>query len=140
MIVILDTNVFISYLLTPGEQRTITQVMEICFTVDVELLVPLELLEELTTTVQSSPYLHERIPDDAVEQLVALLKTIAIIPNSIEQELPAYVRDPDDDDLLAYGLVYGANYLVSGDPDLLVLEHVGEMRTVSPRAFLEILE
>ena len=140
MIVLLDTNVFISYLLTPGERRTITQVVEACFTVDVDLLVPVELLEEITTTVASSPYLHERIPTEAVEQLIALLKTIAIIPNPLELELPSYVRDPDDDYLVAYGLVYEANYLVSGDPDLLVLEQVGEMHIVSPRSFLEILE
>ena len=140
MIVLLDTNVFISYLLTPGEQRIITQVVETCFTADVEFLVPLELLEEITATVQSSPYLRERIPDDAVEQLIALLKTITIIPNPLEQELPAYVRDPDDDYLVAYGRVYEANCLVSGDPDLLVLGQVEEMQIVSPRAFLEMLE
>ncbi|MDH3604433.1 MAG: hypothetical protein OEU26_32915 [Candidatus Tectomicrobia bacterium] len=98
MIVLLGTNVFFSYLLTPGEQRTITQVVEACFTIDVNLLALLELLEEIITTVQSSPYLRDRIPDDAVEELIALLQTIPIIPNPLEQELSAYVRDPDDDD------------------------------------------
>jgi len=37
-----------------------------------------------------------------------------------------------DDYLVAYALVGGADYLVTGDADLLVLARVGEVKIVTP--------
>ncbi|MDH7499113.1 MAG: putative toxin-antitoxin system toxin component, PIN family [candidate division NC10 bacterium] len=47
-------------------------------------------------------------------------------------------RDPNDDNILACALAAEADYLVSGDSDLLELKRFGQTRIVSPRD-LELL-
>jgi predicted nucleic acid-binding protein len=49
-------------------------------------------------------------------------------------------RDPKDDAVVACAQEGEADYIVSGDQDLLVLEEYGDVQIVSPREFLEILE
>ncbi len=52
----------------------------------------------------------------------------------------AVTRDPKDDYLLAYALVGKADYLVTGDEDLLELEQVDALKIVTAREFLTVLE
>ena len=45
-------------------------------------------------------------------------------------------RDPNDDMLIEAALTGGANYVVTGDKDLLVLKAFETVRFVTPSAFL----
>jgi putative PIN family toxin of toxin-antitoxin system len=52
------------------------------------------------------------------------------------------VRDPDDELLLRVALGGQADYLVTGDNDLIALagnEALGDLRVVTPRAFLDLV-
>jgi len=54
-------------------------------------------------------------------------------------QVPALTRDPSDDQVIACAIAAGADYLVTGDDDMLVLgEHEG-IRIVTPRQFLDLL-
>jgi putative PIN family toxin of toxin-antitoxin system len=44
-------------------------------------------------------------------------------------------RDPDDDAVLACAVESEADYLVTGDKDLLVLGHYGKTKILTPREF-----
>jgi putative PIN family toxin of toxin-antitoxin system len=44
-------------------------------------------------------------------------------------------RDPDDDAILACALAAGADYLVTGDADLLALKTFRGIRIITPREF-----
>jgi putative PIN family toxin of toxin-antitoxin system len=44
-------------------------------------------------------------------------------------------RDPDDDKILACASAASADYLVTGDEDLLVIERYGRTQILSPRGF-----
>jgi uncharacterized protein len=68
-----------------------------------------------------------------------VLLAVGEVIQPIEQSIPAVTRDRKDDYLLAYAVVGAADYLVTGDEDLLVLKHVGRLRIVSPPAFAGIL-
>ena len=57
----------------------------------------------------------------------------------LEEELDRYVRDQKDDYLVAYGLVHDADFLVTGDQYLLVLQQVEHLRIVTPTAYLRII-
>jgi len=138
MKVILDANIWISYLLTPAEGRTITQIVEACFGDDIELLVPPELIDEIVENVQDSPYLRTRIVREALHQLIEQLALVAMIPKPLTEKLSTFSRDPDDDYLVAYGLVHEVDYLVTGDRHLLVLQQVEQLHIVEPRVFLDI--
>jgi uncharacterized protein len=140
MKVILDANIWISYLLTPAEGRTITQVVEACFASDVELVVPQELIDEILENVQESPYLWTRIPQAVLQQLVEQLTLIATLPIPLTEELPPFSHDPDDDYLIAYGLVYEVDYLVTGDRHLLILKQVEHLTVIEPPMFLDLFK
>jgi putative PIN family toxin of toxin-antitoxin system len=138
MKVILDANIGISYLLAPHEPRTITLVVERCLAEEIELFVPQELIREMTEKVSTSAYLQTHILPEDLDTLKTIWATVVTIPALIESEIPTYGRDPKDDYLVAYGLVHDIDYLVTGDPDLLILEQVSNLRIVKPRTFLEL--
>ena len=48
-------------------------------------------------------------------------------------------RDPKDDAILALAEAAGAEYIITGDDDLLVLRNFARASIVSPRAFWEVL-
>ena len=47
-------------------------------------------------------------------------------------------RDPDDARILALAELSGADYIITGDGDLLVLKKFGSTQIVSPRRFWEL--
>ncbi len=53
---------------------------------------------------------------------------------------PKICRDPHDDKFLYCAASVKADYLVTGDKDLKILEGSHDFQVISPRAFLSILE
>ena len=140
MRVLCDTNILISYLLAPENTGTIATVVECAYAGDYTLVLPAEVIGELRRKVAEKAWLTARIPQAAVEKFVAALSAIALIPEPITDPLPQVGRDRKDDYLLAYGAVATCDYLVTGDPDLLVLQQVGNLKIVTPAAFLAVLQ
>jgi len=52
--------------------------------------------------------------------------------------VPAASRDRKDDYLLAHAIAGRADYLVSGDADLLSVDRVGGVAIVNPAGFLRV--
>lgn len=81
------------------------------------------------------------LTSQALTDLLFVLDTSAV-PVLARRRLPLAVRDPKDEHMVAAALSGRADYLVTGDEDLLVLDsdpRLGQLRMVTPRAFLEIL-
>ena len=53
--------------------------------------------------------------------------------------MPRFSRDPKDDYLIAYAVVGEADFLVTGDKDLLVLRQIGDVRIVTVQELISIL-
>jgi len=141
MRVLLDANLFISYLLTPDRDSLVVQVVKAGVTGECTLLLPAALLEEFSQRVGVKPYLAKRVLSADMEELTRILATIAEIIPEIKRPIPALTRDPKDDYLLAYALVGQADYLVTGDQDMLELRQLGKCQIVTPRTFVDdILE
>lgn len=49
-------------------------------------------------------------------------------------------RDPDDDMLLEAAVAGNADYIVTGDADLLVIQEYKQIKIVTPRIFLGALD
>ena len=139
MRVLLDANVLISYLLSTRETSPTRTVVRAAILGTYTLLLHDEITMEIIQKIDSKPYLAERILREEVEALFELLGQVAETMPTITEEIPPVSRDPKDDYLLAYGLVGGADYLVTGDEDLLTLGSVEEMTIVSPREFVTLL-
>ena len=114
MRVIIDCNVWISFLL--GYQK--------------------ELIREIRD-VASRPKIQSRISEGDLEQLFRLIKTYCINASIIQQAVVS-IRDKKDLYLLSLAKTIDANYIVSGDNDLLVLQEPN-IRIVSPAQFKMII-
>ena len=89
-----------------------------------------ELLEVLTRP-KFAPYIDA---GDLEEIIQALARIAEVIRVSVKVSV---CRDPDDDMLLALAATGGANFIVTGDGDLLVLNPFGSVAIITPRQFVD---
>jgi predicted nucleic acid-binding protein len=68
--------------------------------------------------------------------LISVLSEVVELPESV----PPIRRDPDDDWVIACAVVREADFIVSGDRDLLALERVGQIPVLSAAQLLATLE
>jgi putative PIN family toxin of toxin-antitoxin system len=95
------------------------------------------LLDETQDSL-ASPRLQKAYGHDqkAVLAWVAALRKIgAVYPGPLPDIGPA-CRDPNDDHVLAAAIAVKADFIVTGDKDLLALGQFQSVRIVMPRAFL----
>lgn len=138
MRVLLDANIYVSYLLSPGKPGTINTIVR-ASAGHYTLLIPRELARELTDAISAKKSLSSRISVDEAQALLAELLEYAETLDIAGIEVPALTRDAKDDYLLTYAVLGEADYLVTGDQDLLVLDPAGSLRIVTPATFLTIL-
>jgi putative PIN family toxin of toxin-antitoxin system len=130
---IIDTSVLIRYLIKPS--AAIKELIEERWLGDeVQMVTALDLIAELEGVLKRE-YIQTLI---RTEEGQALLDTITQKANILPPlgQVPAYTRDPKDDKFVASALVGDANYLITEDKDMLVLEVVGDVRIVTPYDFL----
>ena len=136
MRVVLDTNVFVSAAIQSGASHRIVQHL-IRGNSD-ELIICDEILSEIRDVLFSRPRLRKWISLDDAKRYVEMLQLhfnfvsnpVFIIPLS---------RDSDDDYILALAQRERADYVISGDKDLLVLQ-IPEISIVTPAEFETILK
>lgn len=139
MRVLLDANILISYLLV-SQHSPISRIMGAALQRRFTLLMPQAVIDELVATVTRKPRLTKRIGSGPLDDLVNALLVTAELISPLRQTIPTVSRDPKDDYLLAYALVGQADYLITGDDDLLVLGNVGGVTILRPSDFSLILE
>ncbi len=138
---LVDTNVLFSKLMAKGKPySTVDQVIISAIQGNHALLVPEEVIDELRRARASKPFLPERITQDELTEFIELLRGIAeIIPRQLDP-IPAVLRDPKDDFLLTAAALGDADYLVTGDRDLLdIRDHLTRPRILTVAEFLQIL-
>ncbi len=140
MRVLLDANILISALLAQHPDRVAFTLVQAAVRGEFVLLLPEGLLEEVVAAVRRKPFLKARIRPEELEELAAILTTVGEVIPRIDEPIPRVTRDPKDDYLVAYAVVGEADYLVTGDRDFLVLGQLDDLRILSPRAFLTLLE
>ncbi len=132
---VLDTNVFISFLLTRGE--TITRILDGWEDEAFTVLISPQLLAELRRVLEY-PHLKARIKPAEARALLNLLETDALLVSGTYSTIGA-TPDPKDDMIVACAVEGKADYIVSGDPHLLTLKQYEEVHIVSPAEFTQIL-
>ena len=139
MRVILDVNGLLSYLLSPHEWSAVYQVVTAGLNRAFVILLPGELLQEMAWKSRTKKYLADRITPLELEEFVRTLSDLAETIPTITEEIPAITRDPKDDYLLAYAIVGKADYLVTGDEDLLQFRQIEKLKIVTAREFLTLI-
>lgn len=127
---VIDTNLWVSFLIT----RDYHKLDKILITHQAQLLFSKELLTEFVEVV-SRPKLKKYFSKKDVESLLqSLEKNLQLIEVSSVVKL---CRDPKDNFLLALAKDGKANFLITGDKDLLILKKIGATRIISMTEFLE---
>ncbi len=138
MKVVLDTNIIISRYLSPtGLPATVLNLWE---KEAFDVLVSEELLQEYEralgyTHIQKST----SMTPEEITQAVQGFRENAILVEPAE-DVTVVERDRDDNKFIACALAGGAEYIVSGDNDLLSIKTYRGIRILAPSAFLVLLE
>ena len=124
MKIILDCNIWISFLIghqTNPIQQILTDMRFDVYACD-------ELLEEIHE-VSSRPKILTRIGNDELDDFFRIIYAFCQMAK-IERQAQSKIRDPKDLYLLSLAESIEADYIVSGDADLLDLQQHGQTKMI----------
>ena len=127
--VIIDTNLWISFLLT----RDFSKFDSIIADNEITLLFSEELLNEIIEITQRIKF-KRYFKLDEVESLILMIKTRAIFVD-VTSEIQK-CRDIKDNFLLSLSMDGKASHLLTGDKDLLILKKIGQTKIIKITGYL----
>ena len=131
--VIFDTNVWVSFLI--GKRLGI--IREYISNEYIKIITTTQLIREIKI-VTTRQKLKKYFPSESVNELIELLETIS---DKIEISPKNFInRDPKDNFLLDLIEFSKADYLVTGDKDLLIHNPFKSAEIISPANFESILK
>ncbi len=126
--VIFDTNVWISFLIG----KRLSSIKQYIANGSITIITTEQLLTEIKN-VTNREKIKKYFPKDSVKELIELLETIA---RKVEIKPTHFInRDPKDNFLLDLIDYSKADYLVTGDKDLLVLNPFKTAKILTPAEF-----
>ncbi|PZX49658.1 putative toxin-antitoxin system toxin component, PIN family [Algoriphagus chordae] len=130
--IVIDTNLWISFIIS----NRLNQLESLLLSQEVRLLFSKQLIDEIQKTIRK-PKLSKYFGEDSLDQMLdAFDPFIELIDVSSRITI---CRDPNDDFLLELAKDGRADYLVTGDNDLLVVEKSGLTEILKISDFFEKL-
>lgn len=126
--IIIDTNLWISFLIG----RKLSCLLELLSYPEYQLVVCTELMEEIKD-VFSRPKFARYFTSEQLDLLMKFMNERAV--SFILKDIPSRCRDPKDDYLLELALVSNADFLITGDKDLLDIKDIGLCQIVTASEF-----
>jgi putative PIN family toxin of toxin-antitoxin system len=131
--IVVDTNLWISFLMSVSIRRRLNRLLD---SDDIDLLFSQELFDELETTAKRRKF-HKYFDVSHVDDLIEMLVEVAeVVPVRSMVEI---CRDPKDNFLLALAQDGVADYLITGDHDLLSVKKLGKTKIVTLSDFEKML-
>jgi uncharacterized protein len=128
--IILDTNVWISFLIG----KELQDLKDLIVSEKVKVITTDQLINEIRL-VTSRDKLKKYFNQEKVSDLISLLDILA---DKVKiKKIDKICRDPKDDFLLALSKESRANYLITGDKDLLDIKVSGKTKILTVRQFKE---
>jgi hypothetical protein len=128
--IIIDTNLWISYLLS----KKLDQLDELLFSNKCQLLFSLELMQEIEATIKK-PKLQRYFDETSLEEMLITFEPIIDLV-SVKSNVKV-CRDSKDDFLLALAKDGKADYLLTGDKDLLEIKSFGKTIILTISEFIK---
>ena len=132
---VFDTNVFLRALINPHSRcgRLLDEFVD-----DYELVLSPAIIREVLEVLHR-PRLRAKFPQIAqldIARIIVLFEVATVVePGNVS----SVSRDPNDDNFLACARMAEAQYLVTEDKDLLVLESYEGSRICQPSEFIKLL-
>jgi putative PIN family toxin of toxin-antitoxin system len=129
MKIVLDTNVFISSFFWGGNPR---KIMERVIDGKDKLFICREIIQEITSVISrpkfnaNNDYITRFI--HSIEELANYITLTGIVQN--------VCRDSEDDKILECAFLADADYIITGDSDLLILEEFRGIKIVTAQDYL----
>lgn len=128
--IILDTNVWISFLI--GKELQVLK--DLIVSEKVKVIITDQIINEIKL-VTTRDKLKKYFNQEKVSDLISLLEIVA---DKVKiKKIDKICRDPKDDFLLALSKQSKANYLITGDKDLLDIKVYGRTRIMTVRQIKE---
>jgi len=131
MKVVFDTNIFISAFATEGICSVLLKRARLK---EFELFVCPIIIKEIENVLKQK----FKIKKEIIEEVVALIKEASTYSDA-KEKIEGICRDKDDDLILSCAISAKANYIVSGDKDLLEIKQYKDIKIISPRDFEAML-
>ena len=129
---VIDTNIWISFLIG----KTLAGLSDAIINNQVKILFSVELIDELIEVLQR-PKFKKYFTQNDIQEFVSLIHSkvewIDIKTHFNE------CRDPKDNFLLDLSVSGNADYLITGDDDLLILNPFHNIKIINYRKFKEVL-
>jgi putative PIN family toxin of toxin-antitoxin system len=138
MIVVFDTNVIISALLSP--KGSPAKVIDLWEAEEFDVAISKQLLDELERALE-----YKRVkkyfkqPQEKINALLKRIRTVGIMVDP-QFELDVIDDDPDDNRVLECAVAANASYIISGDDHLIDLENYQGIVVLPPAGFLTLLD
>jgi putative PIN family toxin of toxin-antitoxin system len=133
MKVVIDTNIWISYLLGSLLQGMDGKILS----KEIKVVVSDEMLKEISE-VSSRPKFKNIFTAKRIKELFSLLDSYAIVVSPSQKV--NVCRDGKDNFLLEVALEGEADYLVTGDEDLLVINTFQSTKIIRPKEFEDMFK
>jgi putative PIN family toxin of toxin-antitoxin system len=117
--IIIDTNLWVSFLIGKHLKRLHTYI----YNEKISIITCKEQVLELKE-VFNKPKIKKYFSSLVVDEFFDLFDEVALLINITE--LLSLCRDPEDDYLLSLAIQSKADYLLTGDEDLLVIKQIGK--------------
>jgi len=130
--VVIDTNVMISFLIGKRLRKLKDKLSDS----SIRLILTEQLISELKM-VTCRPKFKKYFEKQDVSEFIGLVSIIGLFYQIID--IPDICRDSKDNFLLSLCLIGNADYLVTGDKDLLVLKEYKGTKIITPTEFDKLL-
>jgi len=134
MNVVVDANIFISGIYRGGNPRNVLKTL-----IDGigTLFITDEIVDEIENALKKPKFgLTVKEVKDRITEIEGLGKKVIISP---KHRVTGICRDLDDDKYLGCALAANADYIISGDRDLLDLKEYCGVKIVNARDYLDIV-
>ena len=133
--IIIDTNLWISLLIG----KRLLELQSLCNSDTVDVYICDELIEEFTR-IASHIKIRKYANDERVNQTLDLMKASCIWSSIENRAVTSKLRDINDLYLLALAETVKADFVLTGDKDLLSLQSHRKTKIVAYKEFEEILK
>lgn len=126
---VIDTNILISSMFWKGAPY---KIIELIIEDKIDAFVSKETMKELVDVLKKD----FQTPNDIIEEELNLVNSIATIIDNYE--LLDVVRDEKDNHVLSCAIKINADYIITGDNDLLELKQYENTRILKANEFLKL--
>ena len=128
MKVVIDTNVLISSLFWNGHPH---RIVDLAISQNIQSVTCLEILQEFESVLREDFQIPPARLKDILTDVLSYSQLVRIKLTNVE------IRDLDDLKVIACALSAEADYIITGDKDLLTLLKVNNIKIVTPADFIK---